>query len=104
MVLATAALLALSGHPIGRAASAWPMWQGRLGTMIHYLGARSYALFLLHFPVSMLVNAAQDRFDWVSPTEGMLAMLVAWLLSMVVADIFYRTVERQGVALSRRIG
>ena len=104
VVLATAALLALSGHPIGRAASAWPMWQGRLGTMIHYLGARSYALFLLHFPVSMLVNAAQDRFDWVSPTEGMLAMLVAWLLSMVVADIFYRTVERQGVALSRRIG
>ena len=60
-------------------------------------------MFLLHFPVSMLVNAAQDRFDWTSPAAGVCAMLVAWGLSMLIADAFYRVVERQGLALSRRI-
>lgn len=104
LILLTGFLLWLSAHPVGRATAALPIWEGRIGDVIHYLGSTSYALFLLHFPVSMLVNAAQDRFDWTSPGEGLIAMGVAWLLSMLVADVFYRTVERQGVRLSRRIG
>ncbi len=103
VILFTAGLLWLASHPIGRSTATLAIWEGRLGAGIHYLGATSYALFLLHFPVSMLVNAAQDRFDWTSPIEGMLAMLVAWLGSMLVADMFYRVIERQGLALSRRI-
>lgn len=103
VILLTALLLWLSGHPVGRATASLPIWEGRVGATVHYLGARSYALFLLHFPVSMLINAAQDRFDWTSPTDGMLAMFSAWLFSMLVADVFYRTIEKQGVVLSRRI-
>jgi peptidoglycan/LPS O-acetylase OafA/YrhL len=75
-----------------------------LGLVVHYLGGTSFALFLVHFPVSMLVNAAQDRFDWTLPHEGVIAMGVAWLGSMVLADVFYRYVERFGTKLSRRIG
>ena len=103
VILATAALLWLASRPMGRVVGAMSLWQGRLGMLIHYLGATSFALFLLHFPVSMLVNAAQDRFDWISPAAGMVALLVAWGGSMLVADVFYRVVERQGLALSRRI-
>lgn len=103
VILLTASLLWLSNQPLARATVPQALRDGRVGGLIHYLGATSYALFLLHFPVSMLVNAALDRFDWVSPVDGMFAMLIAWLTSMLVADVFYRTVEKQGVALSRRI-
>lgn len=75
-----------------------------LGDAVHYLGATSFALFLVHFPVSMLINAAQDRFDWTTPQDGVMAMGVAWFGSMVLADFFYRYVERFGTRLSRRIG
>jgi peptidoglycan/LPS O-acetylase OafA/YrhL len=74
-----------------------------LASAIHYLGSTSFALFLVHFPVSMLVNAAQDRFDWTSPQAGVVAMGFAWFGSMLLADVFYRYVERFGVKLSRRI-
>ncbi len=103
VILITAALLWLASQPVGQSVGAMPIWRGRVGRLIHYLGATSFALFLLHFPVSMLVNAAQDRFDWTSPAAGVCAMLVAWGLSMLIADAFYRVVERQGLALSRRI-
>ena len=103
VILLTAGLLWLASHPVGRATATLSIWEGRVGSAIHYLGATSYALFLLHFPVSMLVNGLQDRFDWTSPLQGVLAMLAAWLGSMLVADVFYRVVERQGLALSRRI-
>ncbi len=103
VILFTAALLWLASHPVGRATARLAIWEGRVGNAIHYLGATSYALFLLHFPVSMLANAVQDRFDWTSPTAGLCTMLVAWLGSMLVAGVFYRVVERQGLALSRRI-
>ncbi len=104
VILLTGALLALASHPMGQATAAWAVWQGRLGSLIHYLGTTSFALFLIHFPVSMLVNAAQVRFEWTSPLLGSIAMLVAWGISMLCADVFYRVVERQGLALSRRVG
>ncbi|MBU3658118.1 MAG: acyltransferase [Rhodocyclaceae bacterium] len=103
VILLTAGLLWLAGHPVGRSVGTLPFWEGRVGSAIHYLGSTSFALFLLHFPVSMLVNAAQDRFDWTSPVAGLYAMLAAWVISMVIADVFYRVVERQGLMLSRRI-
>ena len=73
------------------------------GRLVHYLGATSFALFLVHFPVSMLINAVQDRFDWTSAQDGVMAMAIAWFLSMLLADAFYRSVERSGLTLSRRI-
>lgn len=105
VILCVASLLWLASFPFVRVA------HDRIGGLrhllsatVHYLGATSFALFLVHFPVSMLVNAAQDRFDWTSPEAGMMAMVMAWFGSMVLADRFHRYVERFGNRLSRRIG
>lgn len=104
VILAVAVLLWVASFPLVRLV---PNMLGGLkpllGTAINYLGATSFALFLVHFPVSMLVNAAQDRFDWTSPQDGVMAMAFAWFCSMVLADVFYRFIERSGMALSRRI-
>lgn len=104
VILAVAALLWVASFPIVRVV---PTMLGGLkpllGTATNYLGATSFALFLVHFPVSMLVNAAQDRFNWTSPQDGVMAMAFAWFCSMLLADVFYRFVERSGMALSRRI-
>ncbi len=104
VILAVAVLLWVASFPVVRVV---PNMLGGLkpllGSAVNYLGATSFALFLVHFPVSMLVNAAQDRFDWTSPQDGIMAMAFAWFCSMLLADIFYRFVERSGMALSRRI-
>lgn len=104
VIFVTAALLWMASLPVVRDSGMMPnALQSVMGRLIHYLGCTSFALFLVHFPVSMLINAAQDRFDWRSPQDGMMAMAIAWFLSMVLADIFYCYVERYGLTLSRRI-
>ncbi len=105
VILAVALLLWVASFPVSYVtADPTGSLKSLLGLVVHYLGGTSFALFLVHFPVSMLVNAAQDRFDWTLPHEGVIAMGVAWLGSMVLADVFYRYVERFGTKLSRRIG
>ena len=105
VILAVALLLWVASFPLSYVtADPTGSLKSLLVLVVHYLGGTSFALFLVHFPVSMLVNAAQDRFDWTLPHEGVIAMGVAWLGSMVLADVFYRYVERFGTKLSRRIG
>jgi peptidoglycan/LPS O-acetylase OafA/YrhL len=104
VILAVSILLWVASFPVVRVMP--NMFGGLkplLGATINYLGATSFALFLVHFPVSMLVNAAQDRFDWTAPQDGVMAMVFAWFGSMLLADVFYRFVERSGMVLSRRI-
>lgn len=104
IIITVALLLWVASLPTRRFTSAAPTpLKSLLGAGVHYLGERSFALFLIHFPVSMLVNAVQDRFDWTAPQDGLMAMGAAWFASMVAADIFYRHVERFGTALSRSI-
>ncbi len=108
VIFVTAGLLWLASQPAVRlgvaTGSVMPnALQSLLGSAVHYLGCTSFALFLVHFPVSMLINAAQDRFYWTTPQDGVLAMACAWFLSMLLADFFYRHVERFGLRLSRRI-
>ena len=105
VILCVALLLWVASLPLGRFGSdRLGGLKPLLGSAVHYLGATSFALFLVHFPVSMLVNATQDHFDLISPQEGVMAMSVAWFGSMMLADLFHRYVERFGVQLSRRIG
>ncbi len=91
----TAALLLATG---GRRESTWLPPVAR--RTVHALGASSYALFLIHFPVSMLVNAAQDRFGWTRGSDGLLAMAAAWLVSMLAAFAFHRHIEPVGDRLA----
>lgn len=60
---------------------------------VHYFGSVSYALFLVHFPVCLVINAAFQRFAPADPALAMLGVLLAWLASNLVADGFHRFVE-----------
>jgi peptidoglycan/LPS O-acetylase OafA/YrhL len=60
---------------------------------LHYFGGTSYALFLVHFPVCLVVNAAFQRFVPADPVYAAWGVLVAWLASNLVADLFHRYVE-----------
>jgi peptidoglycan/LPS O-acetylase OafA/YrhL len=53
----------------------------------------SYALFLVHFPVCLLINAALHRLAPRDPGMNVLGLLVAWLASNVVALLFHRHIE-----------
>lgn len=65
-----------------------------LQAVIAYLSTISYALFLVHFSVLMLVNAVFGRLQFSSPQAGLAGMLSCWLASIVLADLFYRGVEQ----------
>ncbi|WP_374691979.1 acyltransferase family protein [Accumulibacter sp.] len=75
----------------------WPKAQ-----LIGYLGRTSYSLFLVHFPVCLLVNALFSRFAQDGPWLNLAGLIVAWLASMVAAALFYRFVEAAMQGARRR--
>lgn len=67
--------------------------EGRAWTTIHGLGKISYSVFLIHFPVCLLVNAAFTRFVEPEPELQAFGMLVAWGASLAAGAVFHRWVE-----------
>lgn len=67
--------------------------------IVHYLGTISYSLFLVHFSVLMLANALFSWLKLTDPLTGLLFMVATWLISLVLADFFYRRIEKPGTAL-----
>lgn len=61
--------------------------------LLSHLGTHSYALFLVHFPVLLLVNALFEHKDPDYPMAGVIAWLATWGLSNLAALLFYRWVE-----------
>jgi peptidoglycan/LPS O-acetylase OafA/YrhL len=61
--------------------------------LVHYLGGTSYALFLVHFPVLLVVSAVFEHYRPGDPLISTLGLFVAWLASMLAADRFHRRVE-----------
>jgi peptidoglycan/LPS O-acetylase OafA/YrhL len=62
-------------------------------TVVNRLATISFSMFLIHFPVCLVVNAAFTRFVSGQPHEQALGMLVAWAASLVAGGAFYRWVE-----------
>lgn len=81
--LATALVLGYSPLHIKR-------WEMRV---LHYFGGTSYALFLVHFPVFLLVSAVFQHYWPGMPIMGVVGLFVAWVVSNLVADVFHRWVE-----------
>jgi peptidoglycan/LPS O-acetylase OafA/YrhL len=76
---------------------------------LDFLGRISYSVFLVHFPVCLVVNALFVEFDFEGPTAGVTGMAVAWGTSIAAGTLFYRFVESaapnwQLGALLARIG
>lgn len=98
------------------AATALAIWAAaRLGglerwprnRLVSGLGRISYALFLVHYPVCLLVSAAYARTGPHSARAAVGAMLGAWALSVAVAAAFHRLVEARcarAASLPARVG
>jgi peptidoglycan/LPS O-acetylase OafA/YrhL len=66
---------------------------GRAWQVVNGLGRISYSVFLIHFPVCLLVNAAFTRFIPAEPVLQALGMLIAWSASLAAGAVFHRWVE-----------
>lgn len=95
VALLTALLLVLAG------ARGW-LSQWPDSPAIRWLAGISYSLFLVHFPVSLVVNALW--FSHVPPTPwlSLLGMFVAYASSMLVAVLFHYEIERRLLAWRSR--
>jgi len=61
--------------------------------LVNRLATISFSVFLVHFPVCLVVNAAFTRFVSDQPHAQALGMLVAWFASLAAGAVFYRWVE-----------
>jgi len=57
------------------------------------LGQMSYSVFLIHFPVCLLINALWMHYLPADPLLGLLGMIVAWGASTLAGSAMYRWVE-----------
>lgn len=95
LALAVACLLFLFGR------TRLPSYAGRGLFFINGLAKISYSIFLIHFPVCLVVNAAFTRFVPAQPHLQALGVVLAWAMSIAAGAIFYRWVEAPlGRALS----
>lgn len=86
LALAVACVLFLCGRmKVASGEGAWPL--------VNTLGRISYSVFLIHFPVSLLVNTAFIRFAPLEPEWQALGMLTAWAASLGAGAAFHRWVE-----------
>ena len=82
----TAAIVMLAAHR--RILQQWPE-----SPVIAYLGQTSFSLFLVHFPVCLVVNAWCSRFE-LSPGAAWMAMFFAYGASLAASAAFHRFVEQ----------
>lgn len=76
--------------------SRWPR-----SRLVRWLAGVSYSLFLVHFPVSLVVNALWSSHVPRTPWLSLLGMATAYALSMVMAVLFHYGVERRVVRIGR---
>lgn len=74
-----------------------------LPAAINRLAQISYSVFLVHFPLSLLVNAAVSGFFPANPVVNALGMLLALALSIAAGAEFHRRVERPAFAVRTRL-
>lgn len=61
--------------------------------ILAYLGQISYSVFLVNFPVCLVINALFSRFASEAPVINAIGVLVAWAASVAGGALFYRLVE-----------
>ena len=89
---ATAFLLLAGAH--GRLS-----WRWLASAPVSWLGRISYAVFLIHYPVALLVGALVAR-QWPGDVTASAAGLgITWLLSLAAGTLLHGTVERRVGAL-----
>ncbi|NHZ83064.1 acyltransferase family protein [Massilia sp. CCM 8695] len=87
VALAVACVLFLFGRARTGSYSHWGM------SAINRLAQISYSVFLIHFPVCLVMNAAFAHFVPPEPHYQAIGMLAAWGASLMAGAMFYRCVE-----------
>ena len=67
--------------------------EGRAWSAVNGLAKVSYSVFLIHFPVCLLVNAVFTRYVPAEPALQAFGMLVAWGASLAAGAAFFKWVE-----------
>lgn len=67
---------------------------GALGGLLARLGQMSYSVFLVHFPVCLLVNAVVGQLWPDAPGLNLAGMVLAFVLSLAAGRQLYQRVER----------
>ena len=76
----------------GLAQGSWPLRWLQQRRLVQ-LGQMSYSVFLIHFPVCLLVNACVSHFWPTQLAANALGMLLAFALSLLAGRVLYRRVE-----------
>jgi peptidoglycan/LPS O-acetylase OafA/YrhL len=66
----------------------WPK-----SSLFAYLGQISYSVFLIHFPICLIVNGLFARVALADPWLNLAGMVVAWASSLLAGGLFYRFIE-----------
>lgn len=78
----------------------WPVARGFLESRpSHWLGKRSFSLYLVHEPILIAIVFALGGHP-----DRTLTLVTAILAALVVADLFHRAVEAPSLRLSRLVG
>jgi peptidoglycan/LPS O-acetylase OafA/YrhL len=91
LVVALASAFGLVGLA-GLAQGHW-LLRGLQQRWLQQLGRISYSVFLIHFPVCLLVNAVISNFWPTQPAANALGMLLAFALSLLAGQALYHWVE-----------
>ncbi|MEB0135961.1 acyltransferase [Actimicrobium sp. CCC2.4] len=106
--IALAVVLACALVVINRSAIGLALNQDRRLDWIDRLGKMSYSVFLIHFPVCLVVNAWFYHFAPAAPLWQGVGMLTAWIGSLLAGALFHRWIELPLGQLSafgqRRVG
>jgi peptidoglycan/LPS O-acetylase OafA/YrhL len=97
LAMAVACVLVLFGR--AKTTSSGQGW-----AVVNGLARISYSVFLIHFPVCLLVNAAFTRFVPPEPELQAFGMLVAWAASLAAGAVFFSCVEAPLARLVQRGG
>lgn len=73
-------------------------WPAALERLVDFLARTSYATFLVHFPVMLLVAALVQQLAPHSPALNAAGMVLAWLASLALAARLHRHVEQPAAA------
>lgn len=69
---------------------------------IAWLGQISYSVFLVHYPICLMVNTLFERFVPHTPAIQLFGMVVAWIASVGVGALFFQQVECRAQRLLAR--
>ena len=94
VALAVALLLTLARR-VRWAANVKPDLPGVAGDVLGRLAQVSYSLFLVHFPVCLVVNALFAQFAPASSWVHLGGTLLAWALSLASAVVFHEQIEKR---------